>query len=327
MQQAYYIVLYLPLQAARANGTYPVDLHISYLNGEGLSIQQSFTVDVTVTDGMERVQNTKGSVSSQIVLADYEVSPAVVQAGTAFSVDFTMQNTSESGASSDIMVTYNSETEDIRLRGSTGTLFVSSIEKGGAQICHIEMDALNTAKTGMHRLFLNLAYTDENGVAATASFEVPVMVRQPVRLQYGQPSVPAQAVSGSDLLAALLISNSGMDTLYDVSVSLASDGFISNTDTFLGNMESGVHKTASIVARASGGPGDVSGRFIVSYEDQNGMQYTEEVPFKSYIAASSGVYWKLPVIWRVVAAVLVAVVATVAVYLLYKYRRKEDKAE
>jgi hypothetical protein len=328
MQKAYYIVLYLPLQADRINGKYPVVLHISYLNDLGLSIQQSFSVDVVITDGVDSAQSGENqNPLSQILIPNYEVTPSVVQAGTGLSVDFTLQNAGKSGAATNILVTYNSETDDIKLKGSTGTIFVSSIEKGASLICHIEMDAQDNAKTGMHRIFVNVAYTDEKGSAVSASFEIPVMVRQPVRLQYGSPSIPAEATLGNDVMASLLISNSGMDTLYDVAVSLQSDGFISSSDTFLGNMESGAKKTASIIAKPSGEPREANGRLVVSYEDENGMQYTDEVPFESRILPSATVYWRLPLNWRIIAALIIAGCATIAVYLLYKNRKKEDRSE
>lgn len=326
-QKAYYIVLHLPLQAGRINGKYPVVLHISYLDDKGFSIQQSFSVDVAVTDGVNPPQNAAGgqNAPSQIQLANYEVDPSVTQAGSGFSVDFTMQNTGKKGAATNIMVSYNGETEDIQLKGSTGTIFVSGIQKGGSQICHIEMDTQANAKSGMHRVFLNLTYTDENGTPASATFEVPVMIRQPVRMQYGSPSIPQEAALENNVSASLLITNSGLDTLYDVTVSLQSDGFITKTDTFLGNMESGANKTASLIAQPTGQPGDVNGKFVVSYEDENGEQYTEEVPFKSRITPAAAVYTRLPFGWAVFAAVLVAVTASVIVYLLYKNRKKEDR--
>lgn len=329
LQQAFYIVLHLPLRAARINGQYPVVLHISYLDNQGLSIQQSFSVDVTITDGIDPAKNegTVQSPSSQILLTNYEVNPAVVQAGQGFSVDFTMQNAGKKGAATDILISYNGETDDIRLRGSTGTVFVSRIEKDASQICHIEMDTRVDSKTGVHRIFVNIKYADETGSPASATFEIPVMIRQPVRLQYGPPNIPGQAVLGNNVAASLLISNAGMDAIYDVTVSLQSDGFIPQADTYLGNMESGSHKTASIIAQPTGESREVSGRFVVSYEDENGAQYTEEVPFESRILPDSMTYWKLPAPWAAIVAVLVAAAACVAVYLLYKTRKKEGKPE
>lgn len=327
-QKAYYIVLHLPLQAARVNGKYPVVLHISYLDNQGLSISQSFSADVVVTDGTQPTQNGgKQTASSQIALTNYDVNPSVVEAGQGFAVDFTLQNTGKQGAATDILVSYNAESDDITLKGSTGTLFISTIEKGAQQICHIEMDTQPTAKTGINRIFVKTGYTDEGGSPASATFEIPVMIRQPIRLEYGAPSIPGEAPVGSDIAASLLITNSGMDTLYDVAVSLQSDGFISKADTFLGNMESGSHKTASIIAKPVGQPRTVYGKFVVSYEDENGEQYSDEVPFDSRILPAATAYWRLPADLAVIVAVVVAAAAGIAVYLLYKNRKKEGRQE
>ncbi|MEI6100875.1 MAG: hypothetical protein WCP73_03460, partial [Eubacteriales bacterium] len=201
-QNAYYIVLHIPLQAGRINGRYPLVLQIGYLNQVGLSVRQSFTVYVDITDGIAAQESgAQLATNTQMVISNYEVEPAVAPAGTTFGVDFTMQNTGKSGAVQNILVTYNSETDDIKLRGSTGTIFVSRIEKGLSQTCHIELDVEAQAKTGMHPIFLNISYTDENGKPSALVCEVPVMVRQPVRLQYGQPSVPVKVFAGNTIAA------------------------------------------------------------------------------------------------------------------------------
>lgn len=328
IQKAYYIVLHLPLKTGRINGKYPIDLQIGYLNEEGLSLQQSFTAYVEIRDGADPAldNGVRQSAHSQMVISNYEVEPAVAPAGTTFGVDFTMQNNSQSGAAQNIMVTYNSEGDDIKLRGSTGTIFISRIEKGCSQICHIELDVQNTAKSGMHRVFLNIAYTDENGQASNLACEIPVTVRQPVQLKYGQPSVPAKVFAGNTIVASLLIGNNGMDTLYDMTVSLVSDGFISTADTFLGNMESGAHKTASILAKATGEPRSAEGKFVVAYQDENGMQYSEEVPFTSIIVPQTTVFWGIPRLWAAIAAVVVAAIAGIAVYLICR-KTKTDRPE
>ena len=332
---AYYVTLSLPLQAGAVNGRYPVVLQLSYVNNLGESIQQSFTVYVGIAGGIPPTPTPFGGetveesgLAPRINLSGYKVTPEVVPAGSSFTVDITLQNTSGTGAVSNIVVSYNGVTGDIVPDSGANTLFVSGIEQNAEQIFHIKMKAHADAKTSTQKIIIIMDYHDENGVSRSNTSEIPVQVKQPIRIKYDPPGIPEQVYAGENISASLNIYNLGKNILYNVAVSLAAEGFTSKEDTYIGNIEPGGAKTAEITANTENKPGVVNGKFVVWYEDESGEQYSEEVPFTTKILYMRTGLLGLSAEWAVLGWCVAAVGITAAAYLIrkliHKRMHKED---
>lgn len=108
---------------------------------------------------------------------------------------------------------------------------------------------------------------------------------------------------------------------------LREEGITPEGGSYLGNMESGTNKQADIYATVDGidgGEGECNGKYVVTYEDEYGETYKEEIPFKTYMMQM--VYDDVPiddvpieeespqipvVIWIIIAAGVGAVVFVV----------------
>ncbi len=326
---AYYITLNLPVQPGAINGKYPVVFLLSYVNDLGESIQQSFTVYVEKTGGIQPTPTPSGGqtveetgLSPGIVVSRYRITPEVVPAGSPFSVDITLQNTSGTGGVSNIVVSYSGVTGDIVPNSGANTFFVSGIGRNSEQNFHFKMNANADTKTSEQKIILKINYTDENGVSRSASSEIPVEVKQPIRIKYDPPSIPVQVHAGETVSASINIYNQGRDPLYNVAVSLSADGFTTKADTFVGNIEPGGSKTAGIKAKAGNEPGEVNGKLVVWYGDGSGEQYSEEVPFTTRILYRAGISG-LSGEWAVLVWGAVAAAVTVSAYMLRKLIHKK----
>lgn len=332
---AYYVTLSLPVQPGAVNGRYPVVLQLSYVNNFGESIQQSFTVYVEITGRIQPTPTPPGGetveesgLTPRIIVSRYQVNPEVVPAGSSFTVDVTLQNTSGTGVVSNIVVSYSGVTGDIVPDSRANTFFISGIGQNAEQTFHFKMKANADAKTSTQKIILKIEYNDENGIGRSAVSGIPVRVKQPIRIKYDPPGIPAQVHAGEDVSTSINIYNLGKDTLYNIAVSLSADGFTSKEDTYVGNIEPGGYKTAQITAKTGNTPGVVNGKFVVWYEDESGEQYSEEVPFTTQILYARTGIPGLPKEWQVLGWCAVAVVVTVSAYLIrklvYKRTHKEN---
>ena len=326
---AYYLTLSLPFHSGTVNGRYPVVLQLSYVNSLGKSIQQSFTVYVEIVDGIPPTPVPTGGQTVEhsglapgIILSSYQVTPQIVPAGSFFTVDITLQNSGVAGAVSDIVVSYNGVTGDIVPESGANTFFISEIGENAEQTFHIKMKVHADAKTSMQKIILIMDYRDESGASRSETSEIPVQVKQPIRMKYDPPNLPGQIYAGENISASLNIHNLGKNIIYNVAVSLAADGFTSKEDTYIGNIEPGGSKTAEITAKIENSPGIVNGKFVVRYEDESGGHYSEEVPFATKILYTRTGLFGLSGEWAVLGWVAAAVGVTAAAYLIRKLLRK-----
>lgn len=318
---AYVVRLDLPLKTATANGRYPVVVHATYVNGAGESVRQSFTVFAAITNGEQSAPASNPPVLDdgmpRLIISGYSVSPLAVLAGTVFEVDFTLRNTSGSQAARDIVVTYAGKTGDLMPEGDANTFFVSKIDKASEQTFHIKMQAEGDAKTSVNRIAFSIIYLDENGDERTALGEVPVLIKQPVRIRFEDPALPESVYTGEVLTVTLAIHNDGKSALYNLTAALEVEELVPEGASYLGNLEAGESKTAEMHATTADRPGEVQGNILVSYEDESGDKFSEKVPFKSEIlprflgaAVDRGVLW---LVFGIAGA-------AVAAYFILKYR-------
>ena len=87
---------------------------------------------------------------------------------------------------------------------------------------------------------------------------------------------------GDKAAFSLNVINSGRTTLYNVSVAmLDSDLFYAAGSSYVGNLESGNSKKAELTIYPNQ-EGPIDGTVRVTYEDANGNQTYEDVPFEIY---------------------------------------------
>ncbi|MGI6152479.1 MAG: COG1361 S-layer family protein [Christensenellaceae bacterium] len=284
----------LPLAGGRINGSYPVTITASYTSG-GVDMTQSFTVYVKITDGIDPnatptpeptpPSGGDGTTSQpKVIVSNYTISPELVYAGELFTVNVHLKNTSQKTAVKNIAVTYTSETTDMLPGEGTNTAYIESIGKDSMQDFTFSMEARADAKAGPQKIDLSITYEDNKNNPYTATDVVTVQVCQRIRLEYDPPTFPAQVYMGDSMSASLNLYNMGKNTLYNVSVVLDVPGIIPESSAFLGNMESGIAKTADIYASvmmSSSGMGmDEFGEGELSPEDMPAeMEMTEPEAF------------------------------------------------
>lgn len=350
---AYLADLSLPLASGRMRGTYPVLLTVDYKDGSGTDMEQTFTLYVTVNGKDPNATPpapTPEPVRHQpkVIVSKYSVSPDPVVAGKDFTLEFTLKNTSDSYAVSNIQVTVKSGA-DLYPADNTNTLYYKGIAKGKTLNVSIPMRAKEDATTDPHSVSVTVEYEDARATGFTESSDIPVTVTQSLCLTYDAPNAPASMTAGDTAPFTLQVMNKGRSKVYNVTCALQAPGLLPQASAFLGDMDPGTAKPAQIMVFAgsldmtadgaspaplggASGFGMTSGAITITYEDEFGKQYTDtvktgttiEAPVMPSAPAETPAQPKASQ-WWISVLIAAALIAAVAVFLALSRRSRERK--
>ncbi len=322
-QSSYLVSLSLPMISGRTNGRYPVAVTAQYAKADGAQLSQSFTVYVTISDGIDPNATPAPSPTPtptpteaplpqpKIIVNNHTITPADVMAGGTFDLNITLLNTSEGQSVQNIKITAKGETADLIPVEDTGSAYIKKISGGKTADFQLKMQVRQDAKPGPQKVLLTIEYENSKATAFTANEEIIVQVKQPIRLEYDKPTIPESVNAGDTVSFSLNLMNMGKSTLYNVRYALEAPGMIPEGSAFIGNMESGTSKTGDIYVfvgtldmtgssgsdnNSSSAPGDAAGdtnqsgqygptqgKITITYEDEYGQEYNEQIDFATTI--------------------------------------------
>ena len=258
-QSSYLVSLSLPMIPDRVNGRYPVIVTAQYVKAsDSTTYSQAFTVYVTVTDGIDPNASpaptptptpvpTEAPVHQpKLIVEGHTITPTDVMAGGTFALNVTLKNTSDSQSVQNIKITAKGDTTDLIPEDDTGSTYIQKIGSGKTADFLVKMQVRPDAKPGPQKVLLAIDYENSKATAFTTSEEIIVQVKQPIRLEYDQPTIPESVNSGDTITISMNLMNMGKSTLYNVRCTLEAPGLIPEGSIFLGNMESGTSKTGDI---------------------------------------------------------------------------------
>ncbi len=249
----------LPVNARYA-GTYPVTITAQYVVTDpstGLEVTQSqdFTVNTRVLTGIPPEPSATPEPTmtpsvpkpeAKMMLSNYEISPNPVYAGEEFTAVCTLENTSKTESMKNIVVKYTSQSKDFVPVDGKSSVYIDKIDAGATTTVSFKMNIRADGDAGPQAIAIEATYEDSELKALSMSGEITVQVRQKIRLEHEKPKFATQVYEGDTIPATLKLLNKGKNTLYNVSVAVDIPGVTPESDSFLGNMDSGASKTAEI---------------------------------------------------------------------------------
>lgn len=297
------------LESHRTNGRYPLVFHVSYALADGTAQTQDFTVYVTIKDGINPYATPKPAATPKpqpqpkLIVSRYEVKPGVVQAGSSFTIDFDVKNTSDTADVRNIKITLKGEGTDLEPAGQTNTLYLKDLAKSATASLSFDMKAAFDAEPKPQKVAITIDYEDGSGTAYTAGDDVLVQLSQAVRIEFDKPNIPAAVNAGDTVTVNLNVFNMGRTSLNNVLCKVSAPGLLPEGSAFLGNMEPGASETAEIFVCAgtldmsldgdgnivkdpnvTGLYGATSGFINVTYEDEFGNKLNQQVKLGTTIA-------------------------------------------
>lgn len=305
---SYLVKFALPLAKGRANGVYPVTINTKFNSGATGEVSQSFKVFVTITDGIDPnatpvpVPTPRPEAprpQPKIIVSKYDIKQDVVTAGEPFDVLVTLLNTEDHWHTKNIKVTYKGETSDILSNASTNTFFINEIENEETYDIMLKLKTRLGAEPRPQKVLITIEYEDSKRTSYVVNEEIIVEVRQPLRLELDEINIPSNVNAGDSLPISMNVYNMGKSKLCNVLCTLEMKGVIPDGSAFLGNMDSGTNGKAEIYAffgtldmTSDGNTGNnenvekygmSEGKMTVTYEDEYGEKYTEEVELSTTI--------------------------------------------
>lgn len=172
--------------------------------------------------------------------------------------------------------------------GETDTKYVPAIKAGETAQVQYKISAVSEAAEGSTDLSITMNYENWEVTAAVASQTIPLLVKQPICVEVGRPTVYDSDMQPDEPIAMSLgIINKGRSKIYNVSIDVEGDGLEMYEEYYGGDVLSAAKLTADVLV-AGTRAGELKGALLVSFEDSDGEVYTERAPFAVAIAAEPG---------------------------------------
>ncbi len=255
-----------------------VELKFSYNSGEELA-QGSATERINLAaNTTETAAAAIDSSVPNIVVSDYTYGASSVASGGSFPLAFTLLNTGKLPVEN--MVVTVDGGDSFTIDGSSNTFYYSRIAASGKEQQMVQMQALNTARTGAQSIGITCKYEYVDGnkrATATAEVRLSVPVIQPDRFQVNAPAAPEMAVAGEEISLSLTYVNKGKAEVSNVEAVLEGDVDSPAKTQYLGNFDPGKSGNIGFVFTPQM-PGTVELTLKINYEDANQMVHTKTFP-------------------------------------------------
>lgn len=342
---SYLVRLDLTLSPDRLNGVYPVTIGVQAVGADGGVIQQSFTSYVTIADGKDPNASTPSpppASQPKVIVSGCKSDPSPVTAGDPFTLDITLQNTSNTKSVRNMTVTVSCDSPHFTLQNASDTLYIGSINNGKTKDIELTYQTDLDTPAQRYPVTLTMSYDDADAQSLSSSATVTVDVCQELRVEMETPQIPSQVHAGDTLPLSITVLNMGRSTVYNVRAELSAPGLIPAGAAFMGNMDPGTEMTGDtdvFIGTKDMSEGHESdpkygasnGTITLIYEDADGQEYTQETDISTTIQEPVVVQTEAPEEepakagqWWISVLIGAALIAGLATVLILRKRRGAD---
>ncbi len=339
---SYLVRLDLELAKGRVNGTYTVNIAASGKTVTGADIAQSFPVYVRITDGKSsepvEVKPETPKPAPKLVLDGYRMNGEPM-AGGEFSLTVTILNTNEKQEVRNIDVGISYDTESLYTADGKNTYYIDSIKKGESADITIPFKAHIGVAEGTKTISFTLNYENTSASSFSESGEILLQLKQPLAVKVEMSQFPNETTAGETVPITIQIMNMGRGSIYNARYEIQGDAIKTAVTTFIGNIEGGAAGSKDTSLFVGTLPGDApygytDSTVIITYEDEFGGEYTEELGFSTNIlrpvfAVSNDTTEdeqeeKTSQWWVTIVVVAVLLAAVIAAWVIVKQKRKKQ---
>ena len=308
----------IKLRSDRVNGQYPLHLFVLAKTEEG-TVREEFTIYVEISDGKAAFSSDgelpeEGLSGSQpkeqslpsdpkeeiirqpkIIIAENDLKGKDVPAGSSIFWTLTAKNCSSSQPMENMKVTMLSENKDISLEKNAW--YFERIEAGKEIVLSQNVTVGKKALAESVPIQLQFDYEDRKGTAYTESETVYLSVSQTQQAELVNFMMPESFYESDTNSVAFQVQNTGLAVIYNARVRLEGKGLFAS-EVFLGNIEAGtsldgemqifagtlnMDEQGEIADENAEKYGDVSGRVVFSFENEQGEMIEQEQAFSTAI--------------------------------------------
>ncbi len=220
---------------------------------------------------------------AKLIVDSLTTDPSVPQAGDTFDVKLMLKNTNEKQYIQNIKVSYTVDNDVLLPANGSSSFYIPKINAGEAYELVIPVTARPDMPDSPVKMNLTMEYEDKKVSSVSANQVVILNVKQVQKIKLDQLVLPqGEVLVGESASFTMNIINSGRTTLYNVSAAmLDNDMFTTGGSSYIGNLEAGASKQMELDIYPNA-EGAIDGTVRVTYEDANGNQQYEDVPYSIY---------------------------------------------
>ncbi len=268
---------------------YPITFEISYKTSTAKDAQTITDTQVigVYLDAKEEEKDKEKNLP-KIILDSYKVEPTIVQASQQFELNMVFRNTNRTKDIYNVkaFLTFDIATgkESVQQNvfspvNSSNTFYIDHIGPNQTVSRTFTMYVVPDAAPKTYMVNVNFEYEDKDGKAITAKELVGIPVMQTTKVETSELTLPTSATLNQEVSANFNIYNTGKAKVYNVMINVEGKGFTADPNNqYIGSFDVGQSNAYEGYLRFSE-PGEQKGKFVVSYDDQNGEKFTIEKEF------------------------------------------------
>ena len=217
----------------------------------------------------------------KVILSSYEIKShdpsGNIYPGDTFDITFKIKNTAKSKIMN-MKCTVSSENGEFIPVDSTGSVYINEINGEAEAELSFEMSSLRTLEEKAYKIIVKSEYEDWNGKYEDKE-TIYIPVKQRTEIVISDTYIAEEEVRlGDNIEIVSTVNNVGGTTIYKVTAKSAGDN-IAEASTFIGNIAPGKSGNIDLITRTTNvsSAATYKNRIIVTYEDADGKQYSEEV--------------------------------------------------
>lgn len=232
-----------------------------------------------------------GSSKPQVIIESYTYGDTGVTGGSTFNLAMTLRNTSATTAIENIKMVISSAADDttggvFTPASSSNSFYIARVPAGETFSENIDLTVKADAPPKSYGIDVELSYEaviDGSRQTLNASERITIPVSQPDRFEVDEAQISEYAYVGDSIWCSLNYVNKGKSAIYNLSIAVEGEGFTTgDTNTYVGNVEAGSGDYFETTLNTFE-PGNLSGKFVLTYEDSAGNQTTIERPFATVV--------------------------------------------
>lgn len=225
----------------------------------------------------------------RLMLASYSIDGGYVSPSEQKELSVTLKNYSSDKAIYNIKLTLTDDSGEVQSDG-TGTAFVKKINAGASYTWKQKVSATASAAVGVHKLTVSSEYEDEYYSSFSNSDVLSLSVKQSTELSYDGIMLPAKLTQDSSSSINAVLMNTGKSVIKNARVTLDVPGVTSGGTLFIGEIPVGESKSGTINLLVDSAPvGELKGTATISYENDFGEEFTQNIDLTSSVEAKKEV--------------------------------------
>lgn len=267
------------------SGAKPINFRATYMEN-GKMEESLFSAYINVIKGKEEPKEPVELPDSvpKLMVVSYTTNPETIYAGKPFELTLKLQNTSKNKSIKNASIALTLAEEELMPDiGKSDSAYIDYLgpEKTATRTFYLK--ALPTAVNPTSIIVVNMEYETPKVTKGTYSQAIVLEIKQEVKVSLGEPAIyGAEHAKGEPIAVTIPIMNKGKGKIFNLQVDVEGEGLAMVEEYYGGDLLPAA-KTDVDFQIIGTSPGEIQGSFIIKYEDIDGAEYMEELPFQLVI--------------------------------------------